>query len=151
MVKPFAAALAALLFVGPASAAEPIEFTDTGPAVNIARSLMSVERGEPLRDDETVSVGLVDLDGDGTRDIFAFADASYFCGSAGCVPRLYRLERSTAKWHELPIESDTFINGEPSMWSTGPAANGWLSLVLVHPGFTLNFEWTGEGYAQVAK
>lgn len=150
MVKPLATALA-LLLIGPASAAEPIEFTTTGPAVNIARSLMSTERGEPLRDDEIVSVGLVDLDGDGTRDIFAFADASYFCGSAGCVPRLYRLERSTGKWSELPLESDTFINGEPAMWSTGPVANGWLTLILAHPDFTLSFVWAGEGYAQLAK
>lgn len=151
MVKPLAAALAALLLAGPVAAAEPIEFSTTGPAVDIARALMGAERGEPLRDDETVSVGLVDLDGDGTRDIFAFADASYFCGSAGCVPRLYRLERSTGKWSELPLESDTFINGEPAMWSTGPVASGWLTLILAHPDFTLQFGWAGEGYAQLTK
>lgn len=153
MAKSFAAALAALLLIGPASAAEPLEFSsDAGPALNIARALMSEERGTALREDENLRVALIDLDGDGTRDIFAFADASYFCGSAGCVPRLYRLARDTGKWHEMPIESAAPINGEPQMWSVGDTGpHGWLELKFTSPDLKLSFESDGKGYVQVAR
>jgi hypothetical protein len=143
--------LAALLttFVCLPVAAEELQFaSDPGPALNIARALLSAERGEPLRDDEIVSIALVDLDNDGRRDIFAFADANYFCGSAGCIPRLYRLADGTSTWSELPLESDAMLNAEPSAWSVGEAdASGWRTLRLKTEILTLSFGWTGEAYA----
>lgn len=140
--------LVALLVVTPTLASEPIEFSTSGPAVNIARTLMSGERGEPLHDDEIVSVGLVDLDGDGTRDILAFADASYFCGTAGCIPRLYLLERDTGHWSELPIETGVVINGEPSQWAiAGKNASGWTDLVFTTSDVKLVLSWNGTAYS----
>lgn len=152
-MKTIASLLILAGLIAPTLAAEPLEFSsEPGPALNIARTLMGEERGAAMRDDETMQVALIDLDGDGTRDIFAFADSSYFCGTAGCVPRLYRLERDTGQWHELPIESDTFLNGEPSMWSVGEKGpNGWLDLKFTTPDLKLTFEWNGKAYAQVAR
>lgn len=152
-MKTFPALLVLLGLATPAFAAEPLEFSsEPGPALNIARTLMGEERGAPLRDDEIAQIALIDLDGDGTRDIFAFADSSYFCGTAGCVPRLYRLQRDTGQWHELPIESDTFLNGEPAMWSVGDKGpSGWLDLLFTNPDLKLTFEWNGTAYQQVAR
>lgn len=135
------------LMAGPALA-EPLEFSAAdSPALNIARNLMTQERGEAFAEGESVSIALVDLDGDGTRDIFAFADSSYFCGSAGCIPRLYRLEASTAKWLELPITSEATINGEPAMWSVGdPDSSGWRTLEFRNEVVTLVFHWDGAAY-----
>ena len=140
-------AVALALMAGPALA-EPLEFSaEDGPALNIARNLMTQERGEAFGEGETVSIALVDLDGDGTRDIFAFADSSYFCGSAGCIPRLYRLQASTAKWLELPIVSEATINGEPAMWSVGETdSSGWRMLEFRNDVVTLQFHWDGEAY-----
>ena len=139
---------AAFALLATAAIAEPLEFSsDEGPALNIARNLMTQERGEAFSEGETVTVALVDLDGDGTRDLFAFADASYFCGSAGCIPRLYRLEASTAKWLELPIVSEATINGEPAMWTVGePDSSGWRTLEFHNDVVTLVFHWDGEAY-----
>lgn len=139
---------AAFALAATAAFAEPLEFSsEEGPALNIARNLMTEERGEAFTEGESVSIALVDLNGDGTRDIFAFADSSYFCGSAGCIPRLYRLEASTAKWLELPIESDAIINGEPTMWSVGePDSSGWRTLSFRNDVVTLEFHWNDEAY-----
>ena len=139
---------AAFALLATAAIAEPLEFSsDEGPALNIARNLMTQERGEAFSEGETVTVALVDLDGDGTRDLFAFADASYFCGSAGCIPRLYRLEATTAKWLEMPVVSDATINGEPGMWSVGdPDSSGWRTLEFRNDVVTLEFHWDGEAY-----
>jgi hypothetical protein len=139
---------AAIALMASAAQAEPLEFSSAdGPALNIARNLMVQERGEAFTEGESVSVALIDLDGDGTRDIFAFADSSYFCGSAGCIPRLYRLEASTAKWLELPIVSEATINGEPPMWTVGdPDSSGWRTLEFRNDLVTLEFHWDGEAY-----
>lgn len=142
--------LAAIAAAATPALAGPLAFSsDPGPALDTARALMSEERGTPLTD-EVVSVALVDLDGDGTQEIFAFADASYFCGSAGCVPRLYRLEPGTGRWSELPIESEAFINGDPSMWTVGETGpGGWLDLVFAASDATLTFTWNGEAYTDL--
>ena len=139
---------AALALTATTAFAEPLEFSsEDGPALNIARNLMAQERGEAFTEGETVSIALVDLDGDGTRDLFAFADSSYFCGSAGCIPRLYRLEASTANWLELPIVSEATINGEPAMWTVGdPDSSGWQTLEFRNDVVTLEFHWDGEAY-----
>ena len=101
-----------------------------------------------MSEEEPVTIALYDFDGDGTRDILAFADASYFCGTAGCIPRLYRLERSTGKWAELAIQSEAFINGDPSMWSVGvKGPSGWSDLIFASPDVKLTFSWNGEAYA----
>jgi hypothetical protein len=142
--------LAATLTVAASPAlADPLEFSsDPGPALNIARILLGQERGTPLGDDEKVTIALVDLDGDGTRDIIAFADASYFCGTAGCIPRLYRLERDTGHWSQLPIESGVFLNGEPSMWSTeGKGPDGWLNLLFSNSDMRIVLAWNGKAYS----
>jgi hypothetical protein len=148
-VKTIACLLILAGLAAPALAAEPLEFSsEPGPALNIARTLMGEERGAPLHDDEIAQVALIDLDGDGTRDIFAFADSSYFCGTAGCVPRLYRLDRDTGQWHELPIESDTFLNGDPSMWSVGDKGpNGWLELKFTTSDIRIALTWNGSAYS----
>jgi hypothetical protein len=154
-VKPLvlAAALAALAPSVFAADAGPITFSsEPGPALNIARTLMGEEREEALRDDEIVSVTLVDLDEDGTSEIFAFADASYFCGTAGCIPRLYQLDRSTAKWHELPIETDAMLNSAPANWSIAPAkAGSWSVLEMKTDLLTLYFAWNGEAFVKVER
>lgn len=139
---------AAIALMASGAQAEPLAFSsEDGPALNIARNLMTQERGEAFIEGDVVSVALVDLNGDGTRDIFAFADSSYFCGSAGCIPRLYRLEASTAKWMELPIVSEATINGEPPMWSVGePDSSGWRTLEFRNDLVTLDFHWDGEAY-----
>lgn len=152
-MKPLLVAAALLALAGPALAAGPIAFSsEPGPALNIARALMGEERGEPLTDEEIVSIALIDLDEDGTSDIFAFADASYFCGTAGCIPRLYRLDRDTAKWTELPIETDAFINAAPENWSIAPAHAGtWKVLQLETDILRLYFAWNGEAFVQVER
>jgi hypothetical protein len=153
-VKPLLLATAFIALTVPAFAAGgPIEFsTDPGPALNIARALMGEERGTPLADAETVTIALIDLDEDGTNDIFAFADASYFCGTAGCIPRLYRLDRDTAKWQELPIETDAFINAAPENWSIAPAHAGtWKVLQLQTDILRLYFAWNGTAFVQVER
>ncbi len=146
-----AAALAALASPALAADAGPLAFsTEPGPAVNIARALMGEEREEALTDDEIVSVALVDLDEDGTSEIFAFADAIYFCGTAGCVPRLYQLDRSTAKWRELPFETDAMLNSEPAHWSIAPAkAGNWSVLEMRTDMMRLYFAWNGEAFVRV--
>jgi hypothetical protein len=145
------AALAALALPALAADAGPLAFsTEPGPALNIARALLGEEREEALRDDEIVSVAVVDLDEDGTSEIFAFADASYFCGSAGCVPRLYQLDRSTAKWRELPFATDAMLNSEPAHWSIAPAKAGtWSVLEMKTEVLRLYFAWNGEAFVRV--
>lgn len=144
----FALALTLSLVAAPALAEDLAFSAEAGPALNIARQLMGAERGELLRDDEIVSIALIDLDGDGRRDILAFADASYFCGSAGCIPRLYRLPDGSARWQELPIETEATINGEPADWSMGaPDASGWKTLGFDNGLVRLRFGWTGEAYS----
>lgn len=147
-MRPLLIAATFLALASPALA-EPLEFSsEPGPALNIARSLLGQERGAPLTDAETVTIALVDLDGDGTRDIVAFADASYFCGTAGCVPRLYRLERDTGHWAQLPIDSGAFLNGEPSMWSTeGKGSEGWLNLLFSNSDMRIMLAWNGTAYS----
>lgn len=144
----FALALAVALLAAPALAA-PLEFSDApGPAQNIARTLMNEERGTPMPDADKISVAILDLDGDGTDEIFAFADASYFCGSAGCVPRLYRLDTSTMHWDQIAFDTDEVINGDPSMWSLGDrSANGWVTFLFKGPDHPITFAWTGKAYA----
>lgn len=144
----FALAFGLALIAAPALAA-PLAFSDApGPAINIARTLMGEEQGGPLPDDTKVSVAILDVDGDGTDEIFAFAQAPFFCGAAGCVPRLYRLDTSTMHWNTLPITADQPINGDASMWSIGAAdSSGWMQLIFSPPGASRSFGWTGSSYA----
>lgn len=155
VIRPALLACLGLALAAPTVGAEagPLSFSsEPGPALNIARTLMGEERGEPLHDDEIVSVALVDLDEDGTSEIFAFADASYFCGSAGCIPRLYRLDRGTARWRELPIEADAFINAAPENWAIAPAHAGpWSVLQLRTDVLNLYFAFNGEAFVQVQR
>ncbi len=150
-LMPVAALLAAISF--PVAAAEPGQLsfsTDPGPAANIARTLMGAERGTPLLDDDVVEVALVDIDEDGTSEIFAFADSSYFCGSAGCVPRIYRLDRDTGKWNELPIETEAVINSEPANWSIAPAHAGNWSVLQMQTGVVrLYLAWNGTAFVSI--
>ncbi|MGV3491071.1 MAG: hypothetical protein ACO1OG_07080 [Devosia sp.] len=145
--------LAAALLATPALAAGPIEFSsEPNPALSIARTLMGEEQGEPLEDDEVVTIALIDLDEDGTNDIFAFAETPYFCGTAGCVPRLYRLNRDTAKWEDLPFETDALINAAPENWSVAPAHAGtWKVLELRTDVVRLYFAWNGSAFVQVQR
>jgi hypothetical protein len=98
-----------------------------------------------------VRIARVDFDGDGTADVFAFADASYFCGSAGCIPRLYRLGPAGADWQELAVEADDMINAEPENWSVLAADDsGWVRLELRTDALHLVFGWDGEAYVPVS-
>ena len=131
---------AGIVFV-PASPPSRPPSTSPTPLAREGRrqTLLEAERGEPI-EDEYVSVARVDLNRDGADDIFAFADASYFCGSAGCIPRLYVADGDG--WTEAPI--DELVNGEPPMWSIAPEpVNGWLALVFDGEGGRATLVWDG--------
>ena len=118
---------------------------EPSPEHAVALALLEAERQEPIAP-ELVSIALVDLDQDGRDDLFAFADASYFCGSAGCIPRLY-LVRDNG-WLEAPI--DGLVNGEPHMWTVADELHhGWLVLVFDGPGGRTKLAWDGEAYAEM--
>ncbi len=155
MVKSLSAALLCGALTLPAHAAGPgpLQFsTAPGPTASIARALLGAEREEPLRDDEIVSISEVDLDGDGISELFVFADASYFCGSAGCVPRIYQLDLATAGWRELPIEAEAMLNSEPANWGLAPAhAGNWRVLEMRTPDLRLYFAWNGEAFVQIER
>ena len=140
MVKRLIVAAAILAVASPALA-DPLEFSsEPGPALNIARTLLGEERGSPLKDDEKVTIALVDLDGDGTRDIIAFAE--------GSPPHIYRLDRDTGHWSRLPIETQLFLNGDPSMWSTeGKGPSGWLNLMFTNSDMRIVLAWNGTAYS----
>jgi len=144
-------ALAATALPAIAADAGPLEFSSApGAALSIARTLLGEERGEPLTDDETVTIALTDLDEDGTRDIIAFADAAYFCETSGCVPRIYRLDQPTAKWTRLPFDTNVMLNSAPENWSIAPAHAGtWSVLEMSTPVLRLYFAWNGSAFVRV--
>lgn len=145
-------ALAALLvsIAGPAAAAEAnaLDFTNLdSPSHFAARALMEQETGEAI-EDPFVMVAEIDLDFDGYDEIFAFAYTSWFCGTAGCVPRIYSPEGDG--WNEISIGIDEFINSYPENWSVAPEPyNDHVALVLTESNFTTTFVWNGEAYVSM--
>jgi hypothetical protein len=139
----------------PALAAEPgpLSFSSApGPALNIARALLGEESGSPIAETALVQVALVDLDEDGTSEIFAIADAEPFCGTGGCVPRIYRLDAGTATWSALPIESEASLNSKPEHWSIAPAHAGtWSVLQMQTDAVRLYFAWNGTAFVKVER
>lgn len=150
MVKVPPVPLLALLFAGPAVAAEAqsLHFTNLdSPSHFAARALMEQEMGEPIGD-EFVLIAEIDLDFDGTDEIIAFAYTSWFCGSAGCVPRIYSPDGDG--WREIEIGLDEFINGYPEHWSVAPdPQNGHVVLIFTKSSFTTTFVWGGTAYVSL--
>lgn len=141
-------ALATLLLVtAPAAAAEvqTLNFTNLdSPSHFAARALMEQEAGAAI-DDKFVLITELDLDFDGTDEIFAFAYTDWFCGTAGCTPRIYSPDGDG--WNEIQIGLNEFINSYPENWSVAPEPqNGHVALVLTESEFTTTFVWDGAAY-----
>jgi hypothetical protein len=145
MVKRALAAL--LLLAGPAAAAEVpvLNFTNVdSPSHFAARALMEQEMGAEIGD-EFVLITEIDLDFDGADEVFAFAYTDWFCGTAGCVPRIYSPDGDG--WNEIQIGLNEFINSYPENWSVAPEPqNGHVALVLTESNFATTFVWDGTAY-----
>jgi hypothetical protein len=125
------AGLLALFATGPAAAQELVFSSTPSAGLAHAKAAMSEESGAP---NEFVSVAHVDFNKDGRDDIFAFSENSYFCGSAGCDPRIY-VATKKGGWQEVPIRGEVMTNSAPGMWFlTNSWVNDWRVLVMVEDG-----------------
>ena len=99
------------------------------PARDAAKAMMEKEAGLII-DDKSMEVAQIDIDADGTPELFAFAiNTDYFCGDAGCVPRLYR--KNGEGWQQVDFGLNDFINGSPDDWSiASKPKSGHLVFVL---------------------
>lgn len=129
------------------AAAQGLKFSgEPSAARDVAERLMEAEMGEDI-ESAYVTVAEVDIDFDGRPEIFAFADWTYFCGSAGCVPRLYA--DTDAGWVEVEFGTDSFINSAPEMWSLDPEPiNGHVVFVLTKTASVSRFDFVSGGYIE---
>lgn len=110
---------------------QQLEFSSAPSAgLDFAKAAMAAESGSNTG---SVSVAHVDFNGDGRHDVFAFSDSSYFCGSAGCDPRIYVATKKG--WKEVPILGDVMANSAPGEWFlTNSRVNDWQVLVVERNG-----------------
>jgi hypothetical protein len=118
------------------------------PGHDAAVALMNAELAsypdESRLSGEKVYSADVDIDMDGKPETLAFAQNTVFCGSAGCVPRLYR--NADGVWAEVDLGLNEFTNSEPGDWTVGKPQNGYVSLVLTESEFRTTFVWDGTAY-----
>lgn len=109
----------------------------------IARRLLQEESGEAIRGPD-VSIAEVDLNVDGYNEIFAYGHSSYFCGSAGCSPRIYGWFE--AGWFNLLFDETGATIGGPDAFTIARERRDGYSDILYGD---FRFGWNGESYVQV--
>ena len=91
-----------------------------------------------------MQVAEVDLDGDGTAEIFAYALATpFFCTDRGCLPRIYR--RTGDVWLNILVDETGITRGGPTNISViGMAKDGFSDILLG----SVVIEWDGVSYRE---
>lgn len=112
------------------------------PARDIAQGLMAAEAGAPIEGDR-VTVSEVDLDTDGTPEIFAYAQAPFFCAELGCLPRIFR--KTGGEWRNILADDTGITRGGPANISVIGMANGGFTDLLLG---SVVLEWDGEKYRE---
>lgn len=121
--------------------------TALSPEHVAVKALMEQESGTTI-EDKWLEIAPIDLDGDGTPELFAMAvNTDYFCGDAGCRPSIYK--KDGAGWKKIDMGLNDFTNSETDMWSVEKKPqNGHLVLVLKESRFTARFVWDGSAYSE---
>ena len=89
-------------------------------------------------DPSVVAVSLVDLDGDGTGEIIAYANTPAFCDAGGCAPSILR--REGADWKDILVDGVVRTRAVPGDISLINERHGGFldllvgSLYLIHDG-----------------
>jgi hypothetical protein len=142
---PVAALLLGLALPGTAlSASDHLVFSpENSPAHEIAHGLMQLEAGEKIAP-EKVLVSEVDLDRDGTAEIFAYAiGAPFYCNAMGCLPRIYR--KTSNAWSNVLNDPSGITRGNPGNISVIGMANDGFSDILLG---SVVIEWDGKAYRE---
>ena len=152
ITRSLAALLVGLLVASPhdASAAggSTLSFsTKPSPDRVAIEKVLSKQSGSPVND-KWLQLAEVDIDGDGTPEVFAVAmNSDYYCGDAGCIPVL--LQRQGKSWRAIDFGLNSLTNGQPEDWSIAPdRKNGHVVFVMSETTFTTRFVWDGTGYTE---
>lgn len=126
------------------AASNYLAFPNTASSARaIAHDLMEREAGAPIAL-ENMAVSEVDLDRDGTPEIFAYAMATpFFCSDKGCLPRIYR--KTGEEWLNVLSDETGITRGGPTNVSLVGMANEGFSDILL--GSVL-IEWDGGSYRE---
>jgi hypothetical protein len=135
-----------VLVLGTASALAEISYLPfsnaPSSARDIAQSLMAAEAGAPI-EGERVSVSEVDLNADGEAEIFAYAQAPFFCAERGCLPRIFR--KTGGEWKNVLADDTGITRGSPANISlVGMPNDGFTDILLG----SLLIEWDGATYRE---
>ena len=104
---------------------------------------MEQESGEKIAP-EKVLVSEVDLDRDGTAEIFAYAiGAPFYCNNMGCLPRIYR--KTGNAWSNVLNDPSGITRGNPGNVSLIGMANDGFSDILLG---SVVIEWDGKAYRE---
>lgn len=136
------AVLAAMILGGAASEAladsDYLAFSsEPSAALETARRHFEAASGARI-DPAAVTLSQVDLDGDGTSEIIAYANSPAFCNSDGCEPKILRRERDT--WKSVLAEGVVRTRAVPGNISVINERHGGFldllvgSLYLIHDG-----------------
>lgn len=138
-----------MIGIAPAMAEQvpTLHFSSAASPEHTAVKALMEKEGSVTIQDKFLEIAPIDLDLDGTPELFAMAtNADYFCGDAGCVPRIYK--RDGNGWKQIDIGLNDFINGDPADWSVErKPENGHLVLVLTESHFTSRYIWDGSAYS----
>ncbi len=110
----------------------------------IARRLLQEESGESIRGPD-VSIAEVDLNVDGYNEIFAYGHSSFFCGSAGCSPRIYQWFE--AGWFNILKDETGATIGGPDAFTIARERRSGYSDILYGD---IRFGWNDGDYVQVS-
>lgn len=139
---------AVLLAAGGASAQEAdgkLQFSNRqSESREIARRLLQEESGESIAGPD-VSIAEVDLNVDGYNEIFAYGQNSFFCGSAGCSPRIY--EWYEAGWFNILSDETGSTIGGPDAFTIARERRGGYADILYGD---FRFGWDGGNYVEVS-
>ncbi len=136
------AALAAMILGGVVDAAladsDYLAFSsEPSAALDVARGFFEATSGAPI-DPAVVTVAQLDLDGDGTREIIAYANAPAFCTPDGCAPSI--LHREGTDWQDILAKGVVRTRAVPGNISVINERHGGFldllvgSLYLIHDG-----------------
>lgn len=136
------AALAAMILgvaVGAARAdSDYLAFSsEASPALEAAHGHFEAASGATI-DPAVVTVAQVDLDGDGSSEIIAYANAAAFCSSDGCAPSILRREGES--WKDILAVGVVRTRAVPGNISVINERHGGFldllvgSLYLIHDG-----------------
>lgn len=136
------AALAAMILGRAAGAAladsDYLAFSsEPSPALETARRHFEAASGARI-DPAAVTLSQVDLNGDGTSEIIAYASASAFCSPDGCAPSILR--REGTDWQDILARGAVRTRAVPGNISVINERHGGFldllvgSLYLIHDG-----------------